>query len=181
MTMRPLQYGIMLAVMGLMTACSGPVETRISTAMPAAPEKGGTYFLSVPEGAAAPEQEAAITLLEQRLTAQGLTRTLDSESAQYVVSLGVADRLADVGYTSGNATLAIPKQKRALQSCADREYRITLVIQKVADGTDAYQGSASEYHCKAKFVDAMPLLLDAALSGFNGQTGARIEKRSGLD
>ena len=179
--MRPLQYGIMLAAVGLMTACSGPVETHISTAMPRAPEKGGIYFLSTPEGVAAPVQEAAIVLLEQRLTTQGLIRTMDSESAQYVVSLGVADRLADVGYTSGDATLAAPKQKRALQSCADREYRITFAIQKVADGTDAYHGSASEYHCKARFTDVMPLLLDAALSGFNGQTGTRVEKRSGLD
>ena len=171
----------MLAGMSLLGACSGPIETRIDTAIPAAPAKGSTYLLSAPEGAAAPAQNDAVALLETRLTAQGLTRTADAEAAQYVVSLGVADRPADVGYSAGGAELATPKKKRALQSCADREYRITVAIQNVADGAQSYRGSASEYHCKAKFADVMPLLLDAALSGFNGQTGARVEKRSGLD
>lgn len=179
--MRPLKYGMMLAAMGLMTACAGPIETRIDTAIPAAPDKGATYFLSAPEGAAAPAQEAAIALLEPRLAAQGLTRTMDAEVTQYVVSLGVADRPVDVSFMVDGAAVGTPKKKYWFQRCADREYRITVAIQKVADGSRSYQGSASEYHCKAKFDDVMPSLLDAALSGLNGKTGARIEKRSGLN
>lgn len=171
---------ILVAIAGL-TACSGPIETRIDTAMPVAPASGSTYFLSVPEGDAAPIQSRAAALLEPRLTAVGLTRTSDPEAAKYVVSLGVADRSADFGYQSGGQVIAMPKKKRALQSCVDREYRVTVAIMQVSDGAESYRGSAAEYHCKASLDDILPTLVDAALSGFTGQTGPRVELRQGVD
>lgn len=179
--MRPLKYGIMVVGMGFLAACAGPIETRIDTAIAVPPAKGSTYLLSISEGPTASTQNDAAMLLDQRLTSQGLTRTMDAETAQYVVSLGLADRPADVGYSAGGEALATPKKKRALQSCSDREYRVTIAIMQVADGMESYRGSASEYHCKANLADVMPHLMDSALSGFAGQNGARIETRNGVD
>ena len=164
-----------------LAACSGPIQTRIDTAILHAPERGATYILAMPEGPPAPLAVEAARLLEGRLSALGLTRTDDAEAAHYAASLSVSDRPADMSYAVDGAPLATSKKRRALQSCKDREIGIKLVLMRVKDAAVAYRGMAEEYHCKAKAVDVMPLLLDSALSGFSGQNGQRIVERQGVE
>lgn len=180
--MRRFTTGIIVAVSAMLTACAGPIETRIDSALVAPPAKDATYILSAPEGAMGSVESEASRLLETRLGEQGFTRTTDAEAAQYTVSLTVADRPAAMTYRAGDAALADVKPKKPFQNCEDRDFRVAIIITRVADASASYRGSAAEYHCKAKIAEVMPNLLDAALSGLNGRSsGPRIVKRSGLE
>ena len=170
-----------IALVALLTGCSGPIATRIETALPAAPASGSSYILSLAEGKVGAIEADAVRLLESRLSGHGFTRTIDPEAAQYAVALSVAERPADMTYTTGGAPLAVAKSRKLMQSCNDRDLRVAVVITRVADAALAYRGSAAEYHCKAKMADVMPGLMDAALQGMSGKTGSWIEKRHGVD
>ncbi len=169
------------ALLALMTGCSGPIETRIETALPAAPARGATYVLSAAEGKTGTVEEQARRLLETRLSAHGLTRIEDPEAALYAVALSISERPADMTYTTGDRAPVMAKRNKPFQSCNDRDLSVAVTMTRVADAAPAYRGTAAEYHCKAKLAEVMPSLLDAALKGLGGQTGSWIEKRSGTD
>lgn len=169
-----------------LAACSGPIETRIDTAIPHAPVRGATYFLGVPEGPPAPLAVEAVRLLENKLAALGLTRTDDPETAHYAAALSVSDRPAIISYAVDGGPLVKAKKRKPFQRCQDREIGIKLVLTRVKDAEIAYKGAAEEYHCKAKALDVMPILLDLALSGFSGDgaqglSGPRVQVRQGVE
>lgn len=180
--MQRFSIGMMLAASALVTACAGPIETRIDSALTAAPAKGASYILSAPEGPLGSVENEAARLLETRLAEHGLSRTTDAETATHAVALSVSDRPADMTYRTGDNALTTVKPKKPFQNCQDRDFRVAVVITRIADASDTYRGSAAEYHCKAKMLAVMPSLLDAALSGLSGDvSGARIVKRKGLE
>lgn len=177
---------VMAAAVLALSACAGPIETRINTAVQEPPARGASYYLSVPEGPVGPMNAEAAKLLEARLASLGLSRIDDPEKAQYAAALTVADRPADMSYAAADIALATAKKRRALQSCKDREVHVAFVLTRIADASSAYRGSAAEYHCKAQTAEVMPLLLDKALSGFSGEgfpglVGARVEQRQGVE
>ena len=179
--MKSMKSALVAASFMALAACSRPIETRIDTMMPHPPERGTTYFLGVPEGPPAPLAGEAARLLEERLGALGLTRSDDPETAIYAAALSVSDRPADMTYAVDGAPLATAKKHRLLQNCKDREIGIKLVLTRVKDAEIAYKGAAFEYHCKAQAVQLLPILLDAALSGFSGPTGQHASLRSGVE
>jgi hypothetical protein len=79
--------------------------------------------------------------------------------------------------------LLAANKKRPSSKCVNSEYRISVTLTRIADGTLAYQGSAAETHCKIAFAQAMPALVDTALgdlhlpSGIEGREGAYVLKR----
>lgn len=108
-----------------------------------------------------------------------------SETGGLQLHVAFAERDAAIGVKtkSGDAVrdIAAAKRKKPLQSCADREMRLTITLTRIADGAELYRGSAAEYHCKAQAPDVVPVLVNAALGDLARPKGAYSIKRQGLE
>jgi hypothetical protein len=169
---------VSLCVLGL-SACAGPIETRI---------------LSSGEGSGTPQTilredlpQSAIAAQARQLAAQQLEERGYGQSDAGVLQLHVAfaerDASIAVRTKSSDAVrdIAAAKPKKPLQSCKDREMRLSVTLTRIADGAVLYRGSAAEFHCNAGAANVMPSLVDAALRDLDQPKGAYSVKRQGLE
>ncbi len=169
---------LFLTMLGL-SGCSGPVETRILSS-----GQGINASISIADTApaAAPlhakAQELAIAGLQKRV---GLLP--GASSHQLVVTL--SERPAAIALRAGTQqaarVIAAAKRRKPLQNCEDREFRLSIVMTRIADGIESYRGEASEYHCKASIEESLPHLVDAALSDLRAPQGSHLLTRKGRD
>ncbi|MEM8919265.1 MAG: hypothetical protein AAGE37_10430 [Pseudomonadota bacterium] len=168
----------------LVAGCAGPIETRISTQAGAPLPDDRTYnFGSVAEQDN-DLHKAAREMVDSALKSRGFRAV---ENAAILVDLTLADRPADISITVGEdteqAVLAEVKQQKPLQSCKDREHRLTVTIADRVTGTSLYSGAAAEYHCKGTMAESLPHLVRGAMAEFGSGTGARqfVRTRGGVE
>ena len=104
-----------------------------------------------------------------------------------LVDIALSDRPAEIAITAGDgrSTVAAAKERKPLQSCADREHRISVVLFALPDGRKLYTGNAAEYHCSGTMAQSLPFLVDGALSGMNGTVSGSsqqsVRERAGVE
>ena len=151
----------------LVTACIGPIETRIDSRGTGGPPP--VSFAGDPDvlGAVVDAQK----LVAQALVAKGY-RT--AEVADVSLHVTLSDRPADLSLHSGSAVLAPTSGKKR---CAKREYRLGVTLTKIADGALYYQSHAAEFHCNLVVEAVLPALVDAALKDIGAPRGSYAVKR----
>lgn len=90
-------------------------------------------------------------------------------------------RDASLALGSGTEKLSVPKRRKPLQRCNDREYRFGITLTRVTDGMEIYRGRAAEYHCKMTIAEALPTLVDAALADLGQPRGSYALVRKAKD
>lgn len=169
-----------LAAMVSISACTGPIETRVSSSGVAV--SGGYTILE--EQHASPSdilwQARALTLT--KLSNRGFSLAPNgAQKLDVTVSERPANLLITAGAEQHKAILTSPKPKKPLQSCADTEFSLVVRLTNVASGAELYQGRAAEFHCRATIADVLPFLVDAALADLGSPKGEHVIKRPGLD
>jgi hypothetical protein len=163
----------------LLAACGGPVQTRVSSTGPGVVEPKTIMRDEIaPTGPARAARDAVTAMLAKR----GFAEAADGE-LQLQVALSERDAALAVSAVtpSGKRNIAPAKQKKPLQSCLDREYRISVVLTRISDGAMVYKGDAAEYHCKAKLAEVMPSLAERALADLAKPKGEYVVSRSGVE
>ena len=130
-----LRWVVSLAAMVSISACTGPIETRVSSSGVAL--SGGHTILD--EQHASPSdillQARALTL--SKLADRGFTLTpTGAQKLDVTVSERPANLLISAGAEQHNVVLTSPKPKKPLQSCADTEFSLVVRLTNVADGAD---------------------------------------------
>ncbi|MGB5485519.1 hypothetical protein [Parasphingorhabdus sp.] len=160
---------------GAMTvsACAGPVETRVQTHQVTAAAELKQFALSANDAVENRDLVLASDLVARSLTRKGYQSSPD---ASILVHVALSSRPADIAIDSGvkNAvqSIATAKSQKRFQSCKDQEHRLTISLFDQARGTQLYTGSAAEYHCKGTIAQSMPFLIDSALSGLDSDESA---------
>jgi len=124
-----------------------------------------------------PLVDAVRRAVAEQLALQG--HPVAEDGAARVV-VGFAERPASLEVLGAKgAVLSAAKRRRALQDCADRTFRLTLV----AEGTGEAPGRAwaEEYHCKAAPGASVGPLAAQAVAALVGKGSARPAMRSGQD
>ena len=171
------QHILPLLLIASLAGCSNMVETRVtSSGQSNLTPKSLLYNAAVQPA----ELTTAYNMVAEALGQKGfavadngvvhLQVTLSSRPAQLAIGTGP---------TANNLSPA--KQKKALQSCADKEYRLAVILTQIADGTEIYRGSAAEYHCNLTLTEATQPLVAAALADLGNPRGAYIIKRNSKD
>jgi hypothetical protein len=158
--MRSLIFVCLLSV----TACAGPIETRIDSAGVAL-VKPTTFQIG--EAASAEATPTIIGLLQQKGYQQAGT-------GQLSLQVALSDRPAELALQSGAATLSPAKGKKR---CAKREYRLGVTLTRISDGAEIYRANAAEFHCKLTLADVLPILAQSALADLGAPRGAYIVNR----
>ena len=154
-----------------LSACAGPIETRIETRASASVSVPKQFMFSEK-----PEQNNQTYSLAKSLVSQKLSNEGYSEAkvASLLVQIALADRPASIAISTGEQpgkTLVGAKENKPLQSCVDQEHRLSVDIFNQAEGSIFYSGTAAEYHCKGTIEMSLPHLVDAALSDLGANTG----------
>jgi hypothetical protein len=175
---------LIMACSTLLSGCVRMVETRVNTSGGGAGMPPGTYILAPAEKALSPELVQAQQLVAERLAEKRFT---SSQTGELYLQVTAASRPAELALAiakdSKPVILSAANKKRPSSKCVNSEYRVSVTLTRIADGTLAYQGSAAETHCKIAFAQAMPALVDTALgdlhlpSGIAGREGAYVLKR----
>jgi hypothetical protein len=175
-----LRWVVPLAALMLIWACTGPIETRVSSSGMAL---SGEYTILDEQGASHSDivlKARALTL--DKLSSRGFALVPNgAHKLDVTVSERPANLLITAGSEQGKTVIASPKPKKPLQSCVDVEFSLVVRLTNVADGTEHYRGRASEFHCKAGLTEVLPSLVDAALADLSSPKGEHIVKRRGLD
>jgi hypothetical protein len=95
--------------------------------------------------------------------------------------VAVSERDAAISVATDKSEISKAKQRRPLQSCADKEYRLAVALSRISDGALLYRGSAAEYHCKATLAQAMPTLVALALADLAAPKGDYALTRGGFE
>jgi hypothetical protein len=180
--MKPLM--LIAAFSTLLSGCVRMIETRVNTSGGGAGMPPGTYILAPTEKALSPELVQAQQLVAERLAEKRFT---PSQTGELYLQVTASSRPAELTLATAKDSkpviLSAANKKRPSSKCVNSEYRVSVSLTRIADGTLAYQGSAAETHCKIAFAQAMPALVDTALgdlhlpSGIAGREGAYILKR----
>jgi hypothetical protein len=163
----------------LLAGCSGPIETRVSSEGKGIVDPA-TIMIETSDavGLVALARANILDVLAKR----GFTSASDG---QLQLDVALSERNAAIAVSTGSDAdqrVTVPaKSKRAFQSCADKEYRLAIVLTRISDGVVAYRGTASEYHCNATLNDVLPLLAERAIADLAAPKGAYRLSRSGLD
>lgn len=162
----------------LAAGCGQTISTRVtSEGVPAAPP--AAFMISTTDET--PEAvRRAYPLVTKRMAAKGYSIAKDAP-LHLQVTVDARDAALALGNADGVSALSAAKARKALQSCADKEYRVGITLTRVADGTELYRGRAAEYHCKMMLTDALPALVDAALTDLGAPRGAYVITRKGVD
>jgi hypothetical protein len=156
-----------VVLFAILAGCAGPIETRIDSAG-LTPVEPTTYAID----AAAPElANEARNLAVAALAGKGFR---EASPAELSLQLTVADRPAQLSLQNGTATLSSAAGRR---KCADREYRVGIILTRISDGTVVHHAHAAEYHCKNPMAEVLPLLVDAALRDLGAPRGSYTVKR----
>lgn len=170
---------ILSGITVIVSACGGPIETRTIT-QAAAPLPVQKQFTLSPEieqksKAYSKAREFVISSLEK----YGFSHT---GNAPVLVNIAIADRPAEMTITVGEGqsfkTLVAAKKNRALQSCADREHRMTIIMTDKNDGALLYSGTAAEYHCKGTIDASIPYLVDGALADLSSGISSEVKNKT---
>ena len=166
--------------------CAGPIETRVQShqLIPAVEQKG--FAWSPIDPIANRDTALARDLVDKLLAQKGYQQAPD---AAILVHVALADRPADIAIDAGDDKTVRPlvaaKEQKSFQSCKDREHRLTVSLFDQSRGQKLYSGSASEYHCNGTIAQSLPFLVDAALSGLDGETSdvplSTVRTRQGLE
>jgi hypothetical protein len=165
----------LMALVLIVSACSSGVETRIASGGVTSPQTEPYMVSALPNSSAA--LQAGYALVGEGLAAKGFVTAAEAP-LHLEVTVDERDASLALGSGAGPQSLAAPKRKKPLQSCADREFRLGITLTRVADGVEIYRGRAAEYHCKMSVTDALPALVDAALADFGQPRGSYIVKRN---
>jgi hypothetical protein len=167
-----------VGVSALAAGCSSSIETRISSSGVASP-KAEPYMIST-VAETSPELRSAYKLVAASMAQKGFA--LAKEAPLHLeITLDARPATLSLGGKEGSDSLSPAKEKKMLQSCEDREYRLGVTLTKVGDGSEIYRGRAAEYHCKVEVADALPTLVNAALADFGSPRGAYVVKRQGRE
>jgi hypothetical protein len=150
-----------------LSACAGPVETRIDSRGLRA--VGPVSFVADPD-ATGPAVDAQ-QMVAQALTGKGYRA---SEMAEVSLQVTVSDRPANLSLHSGSDVLTPTSGKKL---CAKREYRVGITLTKIGDGSIFYQSHAAEFHCKLTATEVLPALVAAALNDIGAPRGSYMVKR----
>lgn len=161
---------VICTVIALLTGCGGPVETRSETHSIAALPAQKIYALPEKPAQSNGAYKGAQELVVDGLAERGFSV---SDTAPLLLQIALAERPADMsmmlGENESQRAIATAKLQKPLQSCNDREHRLTLTILDVASGAIAYRGTAAEYHCKGVIADSLPHLVEAALADLGAE------------
>ncbi|MGL5836973.1 MAG: hypothetical protein ACRCY3_00565 [Sphingorhabdus sp.] len=176
MSLRVFATGILLT---MLAACTGPIETRISNS-------GAGLSVPVSILIEAPSSNPVTASARQAvLTALADRGFATSEQGELQLQVGLSERDASIAVSetskTGSKSLAGIKKRKPFQNCADREYRLTVVLTRISDGALQYRGSAAEYHCNAGLPDVLPALTKQALADIARPKGDYVITRSGID
>jgi len=151
----------------LVTACAGPIKTRVQTISYVERVQVSEYTFSKDNSPNSQISKLVKQNLEQVLESKGLRKSDDSP---HLLDFSVADRPASVSIhlgEDGKRQVAVSsKENKPFQSCKDREHRLIISLLHKNSGNQLYRGTASEYHCKASLQQSIPHLVKAALSNF---------------
>ena len=158
--------------------CSSNVETRVSSSgvLIAAPEQ---YMIST-VAETSPELRTAYKLVAATMAKQGFTIAKNAP-LHLEITLDARPAALSVGGKEGPESVSPAKKKKMLQSCEDREYRIGVTLTRVSDGSETYRGRAAEFHCNVDVVDALPVLVSAALADLGRPRGSYAITRKGRE
>lgn len=151
----------------LLAACAGPIETRVESMGQTSAQPASFAINADASGPAASAQ----SVVAKRLTEKGYRQ---SEVAELNLQVSVSDRPAVLGLKTGNATLAPDAGKKL---CAKRDYRVGVVLTRIADGVTVYNSHASEFHCKQTLDQVLPSLINAAMADLGAPRGSYSVKR----
>lgn len=161
-----------------LSACAGPIETRVVSTGQGAP---ANTILAEAAPAGTIQALAYQQALEQ-LRGRGFGLS-DTGALQLHVAFSERDASISVKAGDGKATndLSPAKKRKPLQSCADRDMRLTVTLTRISDGVELYRGEAAEYHCKAGVDEVLPPLVSAALRDIGQPRGGYVVNRAGQD
>lgn len=170
----------------VLSGCSGPIETRVTTHSAAPLPKPDNYSFGASSDQSNEHYKTARNLVGSALERKGLRM---ADDAPMLVDIALAERPASisisVGEESDTAIVAAQKESKFLQSCDDKEHRLTVSIVERATGQAVYSGTASEYHCKGLIGDSLPHLVRGAMSDFgdapNSDAKEFIRTRAGVE
>jgi hypothetical protein len=155
---------VVLPLFLAVTACAGPIETRVESAGVALLQP--TNF-QIDESAS---PLAAPAVLEA-LSAKGFRNTSDGPLS---LQIALSQRPANLSLLSDKGPISASARKKR---CAKLEYRLGITMTRISDGVLAYRGSAAEFHCKDSIQVVMPALVKAALADLGAPRGAYIVTR----
>ncbi|MBL0924537.1 MAG: hypothetical protein IBJ12_08760 [Sphingomonadaceae bacterium] len=130
--------------------------------------------------APSPDLVSARSLVAQKLSQMGFVQA-NNASIYLEVTFDVRDASLSLGSELGSGSLSPAKKRKPLQSCADREFRLGITMTRIVDGAELFKGRAAEYHCKMTAEEAMPVLVNAALSDLGNPRGGHVVKRAARD
>lgn len=162
----------------LASGCGQTIETRV-TSMGAPSATPAVFMISTTEETPA-DVRRAYPIVAKRMATKGYS--LAKEAPLHVqVTVDARNAALALGNKEGVSALSSAKARKPFQNCEDREYRVGITLTRVADGTELFRGRAAEYHCKMTLADALPALVDAALSDLGAPRGSYIITRKGID
>jgi hypothetical protein len=162
----------------LASGCGQTIETRV-TSMGVPSATPAVFMISTTEETPA-EVRGAYPIVAKRMAAKGFS--LAKEAPLHMqVTVDARNAILALGNSDGASALSGAKARKPFQSCDDKEYRVGITITRAADGAELFRGRAAEYHCNMPLADALPALVDAALTDLGGPRGSYVITRKGID
>ena len=171
------QWLLLIGVCALSGGCTGKVDTRVQSSGIASPSPQAYMISTVAE--TSPELRRAYKIVAAAMAKKGFTLVKEG-TLHLEITLDARPAALSLGSKEGANSLSPAKEKKMLQSCEDREYRLGVTLTN-AEGSEIYRGRAAEYHCKVAVSAALPTLVDAALADFGSPRGSYVIKRSGRE
>lgn len=172
------QWLILIGASALAAGCSSSIETRVLSSGVRSPATSPYMISTVAE--TSPELRSAYKLVAASMAQKGFALAKDAP-LHLEITLDARPAALSLGGKDGSDSISPAKEKKMLQSCEDREYRLGITLTKVGDGSEVYRGRAAEYHCKVEVADALPTLVNAALADFGRPRGAYVLTRTGRE
>lgn len=159
-----------------MAGCAGPIETRSGLTGAGLPANA-SVALAVSHEQKGPLVDEVRRAVAEQLALQG--HPVAEDGAARVI-VGFAEHPASLEVlTAKGEVLSAAKRRKALQNCADRTFRLTLVAEGA--GETPSRAWAEEYHCKAAPGASIGPLAAQAVAALSGKGGAGPVLRSGQD
>jgi hypothetical protein len=151
-----------------LAACAGPIETRVDSAGASGATPASFNIDKDAAGLIAGVQAKAV----KALTDKGYSL---ADNGELNLQTTVSDKPASLAVKTETELRSSVVDKTR---CATREYRVAIILTKIADGSEYYRGYASEFHCKLTIEEALPSLVSAALADIGAPRGRYVVKRS---
>lgn len=169
---------VLIGAATLSAGCSSTIETRVTSSGVRSPATAAYMISTVAE--TSPELRNAYMLVAAAMGQKGFSIAKEAPLHLEITLDARAAGLA-LGGKDGPGSLSKAKQKKPLQSCEDREYRLGVTLTRADDGAEIYRGRAAEYHCKLPVREALPALVTAAMADFGDPRGSYAISRQGRE